>query len=220
MSTTPFDGGPVTLFGNAMSNGSFSKILGPGVRTGWAEGTPVFVDGLSKCGSSVSGGAPSQLVASIISEMLHIGTLQTHIHSVLIPAYQKRYHLMLAAIKQNLIAHGVGLGGFRESIDGKEATMQREGGFFFYLLLPSAIPAKQFARRAQQEQNVLVASGESFEVYGDEESVPCRRGLRMCFAWEKPELLVEGVRRLGKVLRDMLEEDNRKRSSMTGSTAG
>ena len=42
------DGGPVDPYGNAVSNCSLSKIVGPGCRTGWAEGTEKLAYGLSQ----------------------------------------------------------------------------------------------------------------------------------------------------------------------------
>ncbi|KAI6785940.1 uncharacterized protein J7T54_006279 [Emericellopsis cladophorae] len=45
------DGGLQNDFGNVASNSSFSKTIGPGVRTGWNEATPAFTHALSSLGS-------------------------------------------------------------------------------------------------------------------------------------------------------------------------
>jgi DNA-binding transcriptional MocR family regulator len=185
-------------FGNAVSNGSFSKIAGPGMRTGWAEATRKFTYGLSQAGSSRSGGAPSQMTATIINGLLSSSVLQTHIETILKSAYQKRYRIMMDAITSCLEPLGVRVG--EVSVKGQDVF----GGYFIWLELPGGVDAEVVSAKAKQEENLIVAPGKIFEVEGDE-SVRFPNTLRLCFAWEDEADLVEGVERLARVVRGVLK---------------
>lgn len=53
-----------------------------------------------------------------------------------------------------------------------------------------------------EEENVAVAGGDIFEVSGDNKGEGLVFGdrIRLCFAWEAEEVLVEGVERLAGVI--------------------
>lgn len=189
---------PDDEFGNVVSNGSFSKIAGPGVRTGWAEASSLIAYGISQAGSSRSGGCPSQLTATIMCRLLQDGLLQKHIKEVLQPAYQKRHAVMTEAIEKYLVPLGVRFE--KVSLKGQDVF----GGYFIWLELVKGMRADLVAKRAKEEENLVVAHGNLFEVYGDEESVALPNSLRLCFAWEEEPMLVEGVQRLSRVINGML----------------
>jgi DNA-binding transcriptional MocR family regulator len=184
-------------FGHTISNGSFSKILGPGLRTGWADATPTFAYGLSQCGSSRSGGCPSQLVATMITEVLKNGDLQEHVSSVLIPSYARRWAKMMSAIEEYLVPLGISVS--KVSLSGKDVF----GGYFIWFELPEGMSAARVATRAKEDQNLIVAHGNLFEVYGDEDAVKFHRWIRVCFSWEDEEILEEGIRRLAEVVKNI-----------------
>lgn len=183
-------------FGHAVSNGSFSKIAGPGVRTGWAEAAPTLIYGLSQTGSSRSGGSPSQLTATVVNELLSSGDLETHIYDVLQPAYRRRWRTMVGAMERELAGLGV-------QVETGEVVF---GGYFLWLVLPKGVDGSAVTEMALKEENLVVAPGKIFEVVGDE-SVKLDRGLRLCFAWEEEEDLAEGVVRLARVVKRVV--DNR-----------
>jgi DNA-binding transcriptional MocR family regulator len=184
-------------FGNAVSNGSFSKIVGPGVRTGWAAGTPKFTYGLSQCGASKSGGAPSQFCATMMDAMLTSGDLSSHIE-LLKTTYQRRWEILMHAIRTHLLPLGV---------RAKEKTLQGEevfGGYFVWVELPRNVNAEVVSARAKEMENLIVAPGRIFEVRGDE-SIKFENSLRFSFAWEAEENLEEGIERLKKVIEHVQE---------------
>ncbi|KIW84816.1 hypothetical protein Z517_00204 [Fonsecaea pedrosoi CBS 271.37] len=192
------DGGGVDEYGHAVSNGSFSKIIGPGCRTGWAEGTPAFVYGLSQTGSTRSGGAPSHLAASFISQMMSTGVLQNHILQELQPAYAQRYHLMMRAVEQHLLPLGVTV---------PQADKDVAGGYFIWLTLPAYLDSTLIYKRALEEANLTVIAGPMFKVDGDGKIKEARfeQNLRLCYAWEDLDVIEEGIVRLAGVIETELE---------------
>ncbi|KAJ5961288.1 uncharacterized protein N7479_008438 [Penicillium vulpinum] len=190
------DGGPQDEWGHALSNGSFSKLIGPGARTGWAEASEKVAYGLSQTGSSRSGGAPSHLCAAIIDQMFPTGIIQTHIRDVLQPKYAERYHTLLSAIHKHLVPLGVTV----------PAPTTAAGGYFMWIGLPAPLLAANVVQRAQSEENLRLCPGDLFQVPEEDPRVPNGKfadHLRLCFAWEEPQHLAEGICRLARVLNRM-----------------
>ncbi|KAF2805003.1 PLP-dependent transferase [Mytilinidion resinicola] len=222
------DGGPVDEWGNTVSNGSFSKIIAPGCRVGWAEGTAAFAKQLSQVGSTRSGGAPSHLVPTFVHEMLVNGTLDKHITETLVPVYRARYYVLMDAIREYLVPLGFELSvgkPYEASLktttkvngtnsinstngvhqNGTSSPIREAGGFFTYLLLPAGVPsASDLATKALDKYELKFAFGDMFQVAGDVKSAERAakgygRGIRLCWAWHTEEDIKEGIRRLAMI---------------------
>jgi len=204
---------PTDSWGNAISNGSFSKIVAPGVRVGWAEGTEKAILRLSQNGSTRSGGAPSHLTSTFLHHLLSSGAMQEHIDKTLIPTYRTRYNVLMNSIKQYLAPLGVQIttgAPYMETTD--ETGILPVGGFFTYISFPPELPsADVIAKRAREDYALTFAFGQMFVVKGDESSVERAKGTwgsgaRLCWAWEEEETIKEGIQRLAELLRVMLKE--------------
>lgn len=197
-------------FGNAVSNGTFSKIVGPGVRCGWNEASPKFAYGVSQCGSSTSGGAPSQLTSTYMAKLIETGGLQKHIREVLQPSYARRWRRLVGEIEKHLEPLGVKIvKGEMDKGENEEAKKDREveevaGGYFLWVELPAGVSAVEYAKRCL-EVEVPILAGPRFAIPGDQ-SLTFEKNVRLCFSCIDEDLMGEAVEKIAGVLKKMLAE--------------
>lgn len=104
---------------NVISLGSFSKILAPGLRLGWAQAHPKIIERLAHCGLLDSGGGMNPFTSAIVRGVIESGDLKTNI-AALVKVYSARVHAMDRSLRHHLP-------------QAQFATPQ--GGYFFWLRL-------------------------------------------------------------------------------------
>jgi DNA-binding transcriptional MocR family regulator len=170
------------VYGHAVSSSSFSALIAPGCRVGWLQGTPAFAKLLGEIGTTSAGGAPSQLVATFVGNLLTTGTLQGFLRDVLAPTFEARHKTLLKAFERELKPLGV------------EVRGGDKGGWWVWLRLPLWCDAGLLCQRLKEEWDLLVAHGEMFG------GAECEGCVRLCLAWEEEARLEEGVKRIAEAM--------------------
>ncbi|HEY1457881.1 MAG TPA: PLP-dependent aminotransferase family protein [Solirubrobacteraceae bacterium] len=163
--------------------GTFSKILSPGVRLGWAVAPRPVLEklNLGKQGADLCSSPVTQLfVSTYFREADWRGYLDT-----LTALYRTRRDVMLAALAEHF---------------GSQARWTRpEGGMFIWATLPDYIDTTDLLARALESEGVAFVPGRA--AYVDERG---GSSMRLNFAGVREDDIREGIGRIGKVLREQV----------------
>ncbi|RLN84714.1 hypothetical protein BBJ28_00002579 [Nothophytophthora sp. Chile5] len=180
--------------GLVISLGSFSKILAPGLRLGWAQSSKETIQTLSAIGPLRSGGGQNPVTAALVHSVLEQNLLLPHVDS-LKRVFQARKATMCAALRE-LCPQGE----FAEPI----------GGYFVWLQLPDGVEANALLEEAQVHHGVAFTPGSRCSLgalYGDGDGgVPAVNGaltrcVRLSFAFYDEDEIRTGIQRLQSALR-------------------
>ncbi|HID87380.1 MAG TPA: PLP-dependent aminotransferase family protein [Anaerolineae bacterium] len=176
------DGGDIK--GDVIYISTFSKTLAPGLRLGWVV-APVEVVGRlvqAKQGTDLHTNTFSQMVAY---ELCKNGFLEGHVRR-LRAAYRERRDTMLAAMERH----------FPEGV----TWTRPQGGLFLWATLPEGMDAEELLMEAVEEEKVAFVPGSVFFADGGG-----RNTMRLNFSNARPEMIEEGIRRLGRAIAKRLE---------------
>ncbi|MFD4640804.1 PLP-dependent aminotransferase family protein [Lentzea sp. NPDC058436] len=170
--------------------GSFSKILAPGLRVGWAL-APAEVTGKLVLAAEAAMLCHSGLAQVAVARYLADEPWIDHVKA-LRELYWERRQTMVAALSA-LMPRGT-------------RWQVPEGGFFLWLALPDGVRAKAMLPRAIQE-GVAYVPGTGFFADGNGDD-----HLRVSYSYPEPDAITIGVRRLARVVKEAAEPQPNRRT--------
>jgi 2-aminoadipate transaminase len=173
------DGGDFVIY-----IGTFSKILSPGIRLGWAVAPPPVMEKIV-LGKQASDLCTSTLTQHFVREYFSEGRWREYVES-LVEVYRGRRDTMVEALQEHF---------------PDEATWtEPEGGLFIWATLPEYIDTSDLLAKALRE-DVAFVPGQA--AYVDESRG--RSSMRLNFSGVGDEEIREGVRRIGKAINEQVE---------------
>jgi 2-aminoadipate transaminase len=171
--------------GSILSLGSFSKIMAPGLRLGWIQAGTRLLQRFTGCGLLDSGGGLNPFTSGVMRSAIENRLLENQM-TQLKTAYSRRKEALANALRDNLPA--------------AVRFVEPRGGFFIWLEFPDAVDTNQLLSIALQ-QNVGFLPGTKFSAHNG-----LKNFARLSFSYYDVPELEEGARRLGKAIREFLNE--------------
>lgn len=179
---------PIKAFdaeGAVLYAGSFSKVVSPGMRVGYAIGPKEVIQKMVVCkqGEDVHSNIWAQIVCYRFMTRFDYEAHLERLRGI----YRRKRQVLLSAMERY----------FKPLITWN----QFEGGLFAWCTLPEGIDMLDFVKRAA-ERKVCVVPGTAFLT---DETQPCR-SFRVNFSTPTDQQLTEGVKLLGELAREMSRE--------------
>lgn len=166
--------------------GSFSKIMGPGLRTGWLVVPESLIPRLSivKDLSDIDSATLAQRAIAAFMQSAHF---TTQLDSVRLE-FRERRDLMLRALNERLSSHA--------------KWEKPSSGVFIWLRLPVGVDTAELLKIAVERERVAYIPGKAFGFNASEHAREC---MRLNFTYCRREQIEEGVERLARVLNDVMD---------------
>ncbi len=170
--------------GRTIYLGTFSKIMGAGMRLGWAVGPAELITKMTVL--KMEGG--SGIFASYVAAEWMPEHLTDHIAG-LREIYKRRRDIMLAALEKSMP-------------EGTTWT-KPEGGFFIWVTLPEGIDTVETVPMARERGVDYLPGQACFADHGG------RNTYRLSFSFATDEQIPEGIEILGDIFKSELKEQGR-----------
>jgi 2-aminoadipate transaminase len=172
--------------GLVVYSGSFSKVLAPGIRVGYAVAPKPLLQKMVVCkqGEDVHTAMWPQIICE---RFMADAGFEAHLES-LRSLYRKKARLMLSLIEEHLVPAGI-------------TYAPTQGGLFVWCRLPDGVDMPSFCKRAVIDYKVAIVPGNAFLV---DENEPCQN-FRLNYSTPTDEAMRKGVQRLGALAREVIK---------------